>query len=181
VLLYLIRHGETDFNVEGRASGLSDIPLNSVGVAQAEVLVPHLPSDAQAMYCSALVRTQQTADILNRKLNLPLNITPELNERDFGSLTGKSWDEIGEEIRKLDRDQKYDYHPYGGESVEDVHKRLLLFIAQIKADKAYDKVIIVATSGIIRSLSYLYEGYTPPNTVELKKRFGNSSVHKFEV
>lgn len=180
--LYLIRHGQTDFNVEGRATGLSEVELNDTGIAQAEDLVSALPADAQAIHCSDLPRTKQTAEIINRKLSLPLFLTPLLNERDFGTLTGKSWDEIGEEIQRMDREMKYDYRPYGGESVDDVTKRIESYIAGLKSGSQPDQnIIVVTTSGIIRLWYYLTNHYLPENTEELKRKFNNGSVHEFII
>jgi len=181
VKLYLVRHGQTDSNVKGQLTGLNDTPLNNLGIRQAEELVPSLPGGIQAIYCSPLLRVNQTAEILNRELNLPLHLTRALNERDFGSLTEKSWDEVGEDLRKIDREQKYDYRPYGGESVEDVHGRLRSFINELKTGSPYEKIIVVTSSGVIRALYYLRDGYLPANTEELTNRFRNGSVHEFTI
>ena len=179
--LYLVRHGQTDSNVKVQLTGLNDAPLNDLGIKQAKAVVPLLPEGIQAIYCSPLIRTQQTAEILNRKLGLPLHLTPLLNERDFGSLTEKSWDEVGEDLRRIDREQRFDYRPYGGEAVEDVHGRLRSFIADLKTEKPYEKVLVVTSSGVIRALYYLRDGYLPANTEELRNRFSNASVHEYII
>lgn len=180
--LYLIRHGETDFNLEGRATGLSDVPLNKTGIQQVEAIVPMLPVEAEAIYCSDLTRTKQTAEILNSKLNLPLYFSPLLNERDFGALSGKSWNEIGEDMKTIDREMKYDYRPYAGESVEDVTKRIEDFIVSLKSgSQPYQNIIVVTSSGVIRLWYYLINHYLPKNTQELKREFTNGSIHEFII
>ncbi len=105
----------------------------------------------------------------------PLIIREELNERDFGSLAGKTWDELpdGQELRRIDREQRYDYHPYGGESVEDVTERVRRFLAETKRSP-YSKILVVSSVGILR---VLYKILLNEEIHEI----ANASVHRFEI
>lgn len=130
-----VRHGETSHNKEGRITGEIDVSLNEEGVAQAEKLAQMLPTDYDVLYTSTLKRAQETADIINAKLSLPVIVSPLIVERRFGSLVGKTWDELDTYIperRRLDKEQKYDYRPFGGESAEEVKMRLLAFVEEVK-------------------------------------------------
>lgn len=173
MILYLARHGETEVNSQGKACGRIDAPINSLGAAQAEEMVKSIPNDISAIYCSSLQRTKQTAQIINKYLSLPVYITDKIIERDFGSLSGKLWDEWDQDLRKLDKAQQYNYHPFGGESVEDVKTRLLAFLKELK-EKHSGPVLGVTSGGIIRLLHHILHdvahGHIP-----------NGSIHKFEI
>lgn len=86
----LARHGQTTENVDGILQGQTDGHINETGIRQAEALLDQLNAkDYDLILCSDLGRTHQTADIINRKLQLPLILTPLLRERDWGEYTGR--------------------------------------------------------------------------------------------
>jgi len=79
--LILIRHGETDWNVEGRYQGQADPPLNARGRVQALRLADGLASSGiETLYTSPLQRARQTAEIVAQRLNVPVHIEPRLVE-----------------------------------------------------------------------------------------------------
>lgn len=87
---YYLRHGQTDWNVKGLAQGHSDIPLNEIGIQQA--LNSHTyfeQSNINIILHSPLVRAQQTAEIINQKLNCPIISIDELKECYLGSYEGR--------------------------------------------------------------------------------------------
>ncbi|MDY7577542.1 histidine phosphatase family protein [Herbaspirillum sp. RTI4] len=87
--ILLIRHGETDWNVERRLQGFKDIPLNAQGQLQAERLALALRSEAlDAIYCSDLERARQTAVALANPHGIVPQIDPALRERCFGAFEG---------------------------------------------------------------------------------------------
>ncbi len=173
MILYLARHGETDINAEKRSCGRIDAHINDLGKKQAEQMVAELPSGISVIYCSSLIRTQQTAEIFNESLRLPIKIAEELTERDFGSLSGKYWDEWDNELRRLDKQQEYNYRPYGGESVSDVKDRLVKFVNMIKVE--HEQPVLAVTSGGIIRLMYWIMSDEPLTHIP------NGSVHKFEI
>ena len=170
-----VRHGETEYNKNGFITGQIDAPLNEEGIEQAKKTLLEIPDDYSEIYSSDLIRCRQTAEILNQKLNLQIQYDPRLRERNFGSLGGKKFSELdstGEMIEK-DRNQEYDYRPYGGESVQDVKKRLFAFIEDIRRNKKSEKILVVAHGGIIRLLHNIQKG-------EVHEKIHNSSIHEFE-
>jgi probable phosphoglycerate mutase len=88
--LALIRHGQTDWNLNGRMQGRTDIPLNETGRAQAEAAVALLDrSEWDVVVSSTLVRARETAEILARGLGLPVaGAYDDLVEQDFGAAEG---------------------------------------------------------------------------------------------
>lgn len=89
ITLTLTRHGQTTENVDKILQGQSEGHLNETGVQQAKQLRDRLnATDYDIIVCSDLKRTQLTAQIVNEKLQLPINYTPLLRERDWGEYTG---------------------------------------------------------------------------------------------
>jgi broad specificity phosphatase PhoE len=87
--IYLIRHGETDWNRQGRLQGLEDIELNSTGVRQAQACARALSGlTISGIVTSPLRRAKVTADIIAAELGLPVIVDAGLTERDFGRLSG---------------------------------------------------------------------------------------------
>src|SRR5690625_4440025 len=95
----LIRHGETDWNAQGRIQGRTDIPLNSLGIQQAKECRDFLiDSDWDVMITSPLQRAKQTAEIINEGLKLPLIEMKDFVERSFGDAEGMTLKEREEKF-----------------------------------------------------------------------------------
>ena len=168
--LIFIRHGETDFNATHKTMGQRmDFSLNEKGVEQAKEIFNKLPKDFKHLFSSPLKRAYETAKMIAKQFDKEIIIRNELAERDYGELSGKTWDEIkkiaGEELKVLDRTLKYDYRKYEGESVEDVEKRVKAFVDEVKTNYKDSKVVVVSHGGIIRIMH---------------KLFGNKEVHEME-
>lgn len=87
--IYLIRHGETDWNLEGKLQGQENIPLNKTGLQQAEACGEALKAvSLQYVLTSPLSRAKRTAEIITGHQKCPLIIIPSLIERDYGLLSG---------------------------------------------------------------------------------------------
>ena len=92
---FLVRHGETDWNVEGRAQGQMHVPLNDRGLVQAEAIAARLrPMRFTAVYASDLRRVTQTAELIMRGRDVPLVTLPALRERGFGEWEGLTFTEM---------------------------------------------------------------------------------------
>ncbi len=173
--IHFVRHGQTQYNKDGRITGQMDEPLTAEGMEQARTAAKDISQDYDAFYSSDLVRCRQTAEILNEQLKLEIKYDKRLRERDFGSIAGQSFKDVDPTgiIRQKDMDQEYDYRPYGGEAVEDVKKRLLEFIKELQDNSMAKKVIVVAHAGIIRLLHKLLNN-------QMQEKVHNSSIHEFE-
>lgn len=92
VPFFYLRHGETDWNKNRLAQGQTDIPLNETGRDQAAASVPLLVGQgATRIIASPLKRAYETAEIVNRRLNLHITRHDGLMERAFGDFEGKPW------------------------------------------------------------------------------------------
>ncbi len=177
--IYVARHGVTKSNKLGKLNGKrTDEPLEPEGVVQAEETEQELAKDFTVLYASPMIRTRQTAEIMNKNMGLPISYYDELKEVDFGLLTQKTWEEIdeeyGEDVHKSYLSQRYDFSSYQGEKVDEVKERVLKIIDQIKTNHPEEKVLIVAHGGILRALYHIYYGQEIEGA-------GNASVHEFEV
>lgn len=176
--LYFVRHGETEYNKHHKLMGQKiNAPLDALGKNQALEVLDKIPSDVSVIFSSPLLRAKQTAELIANKLGLPITVKKELTERDFGTLSGKSWDEIDKEteLTLSERDEKlnYDYSPYGGESVFSVKTRLEKFLEEIRS-LSPAKAVVVTHFGIISIMNKMFH-------VKESHKLSNATVHKFEI
>jgi broad specificity phosphatase PhoE len=170
--LYFVRHGETDWNREGRLQGQQDIPLNPLGAKQAARVGSHLAQLAGSrltslpFFVSPLIRTRQTADAICAALGLPsgaYSIEGTLREISFGAWEGKTWPEVtaldpqGAAARNRD---KWGFAPPGGESYADVRVRIRPFLQRLRED-----CCIIAHGGIARAMLVELAGVSTADAV----------------
>lgn len=174
--LVVIRHGETALNRDERLQGSRgpDEPLTANGRAEILRLRDALMIAPRIIYVSPLRRTKETATILNERFNVPVIEVPELMERDFGSLSGAFKKDVKAELLEDDLEGRYDYRPYGGESVQEVTARVLRFLSTLDlSDNGTG--IVVTHRGILRILYDLYPNSARPSEIV------PASMHHFEV
>ena len=144
--LYLARHGQTDWNVEGRMQGGTDIPLNATGRKQAAALKDHLNGVRfEAVYSSTLSRSRETAEIVRGPV--PLTSLPALGERRFGKFEGllSNAPDTGPEFERRRWDPKDALD--GGESWIAFTDRVRSAIQTIRAKHPSGAILVVAHGG----------------------------------
>lgn len=139
--LYLIRHGETDWNLERRFQGTKDNPLNSTGVEQAKKISTILKDFAiQKIVASTLQRAQQTAEETSKVIGIPVNIVSNLHEVSVGEAEGMPTKELVEIFKDpyydienwKSNDPAFDNMSYpGGEQKMSCRKRVFQAITSI--------------------------------------------------
>ena len=125
--IVLVRHGATDWNLQGRCQGSTDRELSEAGIRQAEQISASLSEEKfDAVYSSNLRRARQTAEIISRPHALPVRIEEDLRELDHGELEGLTFNEIkgryGEFLNRW-RTEPADIRVPGGECLTDVAER----------------------------------------------------------
>lgn len=170
--LILIRHGETDWNREGRLQGGQDIPLNDLGRTQAAEAAQRLrtlePGFAALDFIgSPMQRARETMDILRAELDLApgaYRLDDRLKELTFGSWEGFTW----RDIRKAEREQaqlrerdKWSFVPPGGESYGMLAKRVRPVLEDLQRE-----TVIVSHGGVARAILALV-GAVPPQKAAL--------------
>lgn len=176
MLVYAIRHGLTELNKKGIVNGHIDEPLLPEGIKAAEQIALRVPKGIQHIYASSLLRTRQTAAIINERVQVSITFHDELKEIDLGRLAGRDWMlmQLGAELTRVHRAVRYNYRNFGGESVEDVKKRVIQFLQGILGLHADREAFIVTHGGIIRLIHYLQFG-------EALQHIPNLSLHEFDI
>jgi probable phosphoglycerate mutase len=168
--LYLIRHGETDWNRERRIQGSTDIPLNEIGRAQAETtgrLLSRRPWDA--IVASPLSRARETATIIAGEVGLPAPATrPDLVERRYGEAEGLDWQQV--EARFPGATEVP-----GRETRQQVTERVIPALLAIAAEHPGESVLVVTHGGVIRAVL----GAVDPDNQH--GPITNGSVHSFRL
>jgi probable phosphoglycerate mutase len=151
--LILIRHGQTELNRGPFFQGQIDVPLNAIGLAQAARLAERLAGEPpDAMVCSDLLRTRQTAAPAARRLALDAGPDAALREQRFGLFEGLSFDEVAE--RHPDAFAAWLRHEAGyavpgGESVVGFHARVVAAVRAVAARHAGRRVAVVTHGGVL--------------------------------
>jgi probable phosphoglycerate mutase len=149
----LARHGETDWNRDGRFQGHADPPLNELGRAQAAELAERLAADGiTALYASDLRRARETASIVADRLDLEVSLHPGLREIDVGEFQGLTRDEI--DIRWPAAQARFEELGYGwldGETLDDLSARVVGAVLEIAARHPGEHVLAVGHGGTIRA------------------------------
>lgn len=151
--LFLIRHGETPWSAAKRYQGRSDVPLNAAGKKQARLLAETLkPEKPARLYTSNLRRALETARIIASRLKLDPIADPRLNEIDFGIWEGACYEQLSRECRGAYRRWRAGTlrRPPGGESIEDLSRRVGHFFREVLKQHAEDTVAVVAHGGPIK-------------------------------
>jgi broad specificity phosphatase PhoE len=133
--LLLVRHGETDWNAEGRLQGHTDRPLSDFGRRQARQLADELEGEEiEAIYSSDLARARETAEIVGERLGLAVELDPDLREKDWGNWEG---------LTAVERDRV----EFVGESTEAHQERLLRALRRISERHPGEGRVLVVTHG----------------------------------
>ena len=188
--LVLVRHGQSDWNKKNLFTGWKNPDLTDQGVSAAENTGEKLKEqnfNFDVMFTSQLIRAQNTGEIILKKLNEP-NLTTiksaNLNERDYGDLTGMNKDEarakFGEEQVHIWR-RSYDVPPPGGESLKDTYERVIpYFETDIMPELNDSKNVLVAAHGnSLRSLVKFIENLKETEILKLEIATGEPIIYKF--
>lgn len=184
--ILLVRHGETDWNVQKKIQGKTDIPLNEAGIKQAEELAEKLVKWERpivGIYTSRLKRASKTAEIIAKRLEKEYLETDGLEEIDLGLWEGLSWDQAAanfpEEYKIWHDNRRYTRSPKG-ESYQDLLERFLPALQKIVKDKQSetgDIVIVTHSADIMTIMSYIND--TP--FYEMVKRYKTANAAVIEV
>ena len=150
--LYVVRHGQTIWNLENRVQGITDIPLTEQGIKDAEELKELVKSlNIDVVISSSLSRARETAKILV-DFKLPINTDDRIKERDWGMNEGAKIDEV-------DRWDCWDVilntKVQNIESLQDFMYRVSSFIEEIKIKYKDKNVLVVTHSAVIRVIHYM--------------------------
>lgn len=185
MILYIIRHGQTEWNVKHKFQGQANSELTKKGVEEAIMLGKSLKQrneEIDLIVASPLKRTVHTTQLINDSLGLDVEYDDRLKEINVGDFEGKIFEQELErygELLKTIRTYPYDTVYPNGESISDVFNRVKSCVEEIK-EKYNDKSVMLVVHGIVIKCLYMYLKYNDikewENTV-----VDNLSVTKFRI
>ncbi len=177
-MLYVIRHGQTDWNVQKKLQGRADIELNSNGREQAKETMEKLRNvPIDFIISSPLKRASQTAEIINSVKNIPIVFDERIAERDFGEMEGMY-------KQQFDYDAFWNYEKNivyeKAENIRYFFKRVASFLDDVKKEYK-DKNILLATHGGVSIAIDCYFNGLPKDGECYKLCLGNCEVRKYDL
>lgn len=186
--LFLVRHGQSKWNLENRFTGWKNIDLTEKGEQEAAAAGELLQDEnIDVAFTSALIRAQRTLEIILETIDhtdIPVSKDEALNERSYGNLAGlnkaETADKYGAEQVHIWR-RSYDIAPPGGESLKDTRERVLeYFEKNIQPElQAGKNVLIVAHGNSLRALVMHLENLTPEEI--LKREIATGDPFAYEL
>jgi broad specificity phosphatase PhoE len=158
---YIMRHGETDWNKEGRVQGHSDIPLNETGREQAKEISQILKDvHFDEILSSDLSRAVQTAEAIALERKIAIKTSQALREKSYGKYEGRIHSEIVKELQHLfdkretlSEDEHLDFKIYtDGESDREAVERFILHLREAAVANPGKTILVASHGGIMRYL-----------------------------
>lgn len=157
IKLYIVRHGETDYNKKGKYLGRTDISLNSAGIAQVEELAKNSDNlNIDVIYCSPLKRAKQTAEFIKLKHGCEIIIDDHFIERSVGIYEGLTKEEAKRnypEMYEQNITRIFNKAPLNGETINEVIKRVFFGLNEIKKQNKYSKIMIVTHGFVVKIIN----------------------------
>ncbi len=184
ITLYLVRHGESIYNAEGRIQGHQDIALSELGAKQAKLIAARLASERfDAIYSSDLVRASATADIIATRHNLPVYTTTLLRESKLGIIEGLTRAEIDDRFPPEANEWLWNplsARPPGAESIQDVIDRARQFLDEtLPKHSDGSQLLIVGHGGSLRGV--IIAGLDLPSDFYRRMHFSNTNLSIIEL
>ena len=159
--LFIVRHGETEWNIERRMQGSLDSPLSVNGIGHAAKNGETLAQlgGVDLIWSSTLDRTRETARIANTHLNAPIEYTDALKERDCGEWGGLTIYQIEEAYPEAWREKNtnpYWHRPPSGENFADMRARVKAFLANLQSPENEFEKIALITHGVMSKVILKY-------------------------
>ena len=173
--VYIVRHGQTPSNLAG-VYNLLEEDLNENGIEQAQNLADKIKDlDYEVIYCSPLIRTKHTAQIINRH-GKEIIYDERLVERKHGKLSGMPWNTVDRDVHwNYYNDKKY----CDEESVQELFDRVYGFLDELK-QKEHKSVLVVAHSGVSKAFRGYFKGI-PKDGMFLKLGLKNGESAEYEL
>ena len=191
-LLVLLRHGQSEWNLQNLFTGWRDVNLSEQGIAEARMAGKRLKAQGirfDVAFTSALVRAQRTLDLVLDEMgqtNIPILKDQALNERDYGELVGLNKDDArkkwgDEQVLKWRR--SYDVAPPGGESLKDTVARALPYFVQEILPRVLrgERVLVSAHGNSLRALVMVLEKLSPEAIVKRELATGLPILYRLNA
>jgi 2,3-bisphosphoglycerate-dependent phosphoglycerate mutase len=188
--LILLRHGQSQWNLENRFTGWVDVELSALGEQEARAAGELLkPFQIDMLYTSVLKRAMLTAELalgVAGKSNIPTERSEKLNERHYGDLQGLNKDDIGKQYGEAQLKiwrRSYDIPPPNGESLKNTQERCIpYYTEEIEPQLREGKnILIVAHGNSLRSIVMYLEKLTPEQILEVNIPTGVPALYELDA
>ena len=162
--LMLVRHGETDWNVQRRYQGQTDVPLSGFGMRQAELVAERLTGDKiNAVYASDLSRAWETAQFIAGASGLEVSPEPRLRELKFGILEGLTFEEAEKQYPEMIAAwlDNFNNTPDGAETIDQFTARIVSLLDDLKQKHNKQVVLLVGHGGSLSEILRVILGLSP--------------------
>lgn len=178
-MIYIIRHGQTDWNIEHRTQGQTDIALNTNGIKQAELITQKISNlKIDSIISSDLKRAYMTAQIINKNFHKAIETDKRLREFCFGTLEGITRDKITQETW-----EKFNENPkqFNAETKEEIFNRIKSFIKDMKSEIKNKKVLVVTHGGPIRMIKYYLDNGDNYSDKKYLEEYMNLKINNMDL
>ena len=163
--LLVTRHGQTNWNIEGKIQGSVDNLLNDEGINQAErarEIIKNTKIDL--IICSTLTRAKQTAEILNKDRDIRIMYDSRIAERNYGEYEGRKT----AEVNIAEFFEYYKNKPCrNGESIQDLFNRIFGFLDDLKQNyNKYNRILLVSHGDVSRAINCYFNGIPEDGNVQ---------------
>ena len=158
--IYIVRHGETEWNIKHLMQGHLDSPLTQAGEQQAKDIalrLKHIHFDE--VFSSDLLRAKRTAETIILERKIAIKTTQALRERNYGVFEGKVYDEYNQALQKLlvqyktrSEQDKVFYKSHGVETTDQSIARLITFLRELAVSYSGKTILVVSHGGVMRYL-----------------------------
>lgn len=189
VKLFLVRHGQSQWNLENRFTGWQNIDITALGQQEARQAGKALMNESiDIAFTSTLIRAQHTLQIILEEIgkpNIPIIVDAALNERSYGNLEGLNKDETAEKygVEQVHIWRRsFDVAPPGGESLKDTYDRVIPYFENFIQPEldAGKNVLIVAHGNSLRALIMYLEHLTPAQILEREIAIGDPITYQWD-
>lgn len=177
--LFIIRHGQTNWNIERKMQGFTDIELNETGIMQATNAREQINKcDIDLIICSPLKRTKKTAEIINKDKKLPIIYDRDIIERGYGDLEGTyvNKEEDTEDYWNYNKNVKINH----GESVVDICNRVWNFLDKLKEKYSEKNILLVTHGGTAKVINAYFTGIDEDGTLPVLG-MENCEIREYEI
>ncbi|MGO3706373.1 MAG: 2,3-bisphosphoglycerate-dependent phosphoglycerate mutase [Mesonia hippocampi] len=187
--LFLVRHGQSQWNLENRFTGWKDVDITELGKQEAKQTGEMLKEEKiDIAFTSKLIRAQHTLKIIlseTGKTDIPININEALNERSYGTLEGLSKTKTA---KKYGADQvhiwrrSFNIAPPGGESLKNTYDRVIPYFENFVKPQLqqHKNVLIVAHGNSLRALIMYLEHLSPEEILQREIATGEPLTYSLD-
>ena len=183
--LWLVRHGQTDWNTEFRIQGSIDKSLNAIGIEQAHAIAKKLKdTHFDAIYSSPAKRAYQTASAIAQQLGLTIRTDKRLKEISLGLWEGLTWQQVQDRYPEMFAKRKSDpvhFAPEGAETYGDLARRMVQAANEIALSHPGERVLVVSHGMSLATLLSKARGTNLADAYELVPQNATPVVIEWEM